>query len=128
MKFNGLITGLCSLLIITTLTCGCFQDDGFNVTINVLYSSPHYINNTTVYLDDDLFLQFKNKTIETYPPFLGDKTTRLKKGDHEISVIDTNFNLTRTKTLDVNYRMYVDIIISEDSIDISESKEQTEYK
>jgi len=128
MKFNGLITGLCGLLIMTTLTCGCFQDDGFDITINVLYSSPHHINNTTVYLDDDLFLQFKNKTVETYPPFLGDKTTHLKAGDHEITVIDTNFNLTRTKTLDVNYRMYADIIISEDSIDISASKEQTGYK
>jgi hypothetical protein len=110
---------------------GCIEDSNggeYNVSFNVLYSSPYHINNTTIYLDDELLLQFQNTTIETYPPFLGEKTTRLNKGDHELTVVDTNFGISKTSSITVNGRMYCDIIISEDEIDISVSAEPTGFK
>ena len=126
-KFKAII-GFFILFIIIFSNCGCFEQNEFDVTINVLYSQPQYINNTSVYLDEKPFLQFENITIETYPPFVGDETIRLKRGKHELMVVDTNFNLTKTKSIDVKGRVYVDVIISDDEIDILQSSEQTGYK
>ena len=123
-----LIILLSFLLILIILSTGCYRNDDKLVTINLLYSSPVHINNTTVYFDGDLILQFKNYSLDTYPPYLGRKNIELDNGKYEIIVIDTNFNLTRTKTIDVDKRLFVDIIISNDNIDIDISEKQTEYK
>ena len=120
---------LISLIILSlSMGTGCINNDEYKVTINVLYSTPYHINNTTVYLDDEQFLQFKNVTLEIFPPFLGDRTIILEKDDYEIMVVDTNFNLTKTGKIKVRGRTYVDIIISNDTIDIDQSDKQTEYK
>ena len=120
---------LISLIILSPiLGAGCISDDNYDVTINVLYSRPYHINNTTVFLAGEQFLQFKNVTLEIFPPLLGARTTNLEKDDYEIMVIDTNFNLTETGTIKVKRRTYVDIIISNDTIDIDQSDKQTGYK
>jgi hypothetical protein len=86
------------------------------------------INNTTVYLDGDLLLQFENYSLETYPPHLGSKTKTLSRGSHELKVIDLNYNQTKTRSIEVEKRLYIDIIIGDDYIDINLSEKQTEYK
>ena len=83
-----LVTGLCILLFITVLFSGCFAQDEYDVTITLLYSRPHLINNTTVYLDEELLMNFENYSLEIYPPMLDDKTKRLSRGEHELKVID----------------------------------------
>ena len=110
------------------MSCGCFENGEYNVTINLLYSSPHQINNTTVFVDDEVILQFRNYSLVTYPPHLGSKTVKLEHGSHKLKVIDKNFNLTRTKSITVEKRLYIDIIIGDDYIDIDISEKQTEYK
>jgi hypothetical protein len=118
-----------SLVILSLTMCaGCIDNDEYDVTINVLYSTPYHINNTTVYLEGDQFLQFKNVTLEIFPPFLGDRTITMEKDDYEIMVVDTNFNLIETGRIKIKSRTYVDIIISNDTIDIDQSDKQTEYK
>ena len=116
------------LLIFSVLNAGCFQNDDHLVTINLLYSSPALINNTSVYFDGDLILQYKNYSLEVYPPQLGRKNMARDPGKYELIVIDTNHNLTRTKTINVDKRLYVDIIISDDDISIDISDKPTQYK
>jgi hypothetical protein len=104
------------------------QNIEYEVTINVLYNRPYHINNTTVILDGNIFLSFKNITLKFYPPLLVGNTTRLKKGPHDIKIIDKNFNQTKTDQIEVNATLYVDIFITEEYISIHQSDEPTIYK
>jgi hypothetical protein len=130
MKEKKALIGVWIILICILTTSGCFENSSSenNVTVTVLYSSPQHINNTTVYLDGVVFLEYTDVEIETYPPMLGDKTVKMDNGKHEITVNDKNFNLTATKTINVDSRTYVEIIISYDEIDISQSDKPTGYK
>jgi hypothetical protein len=125
---NILASGVCFLLFTAVLFGGCFGQDEYDVTITLIYSSPHLINNTTVYLNEELLMNFENYSLEIYPPMLDDETVRLDKGEHLLEVIDTNFNLSKTYPFNADERLYIEIIISEDLIDISQSDEPTEYK
>jgi hypothetical protein len=130
MLKNSLFFVIIFLLVSTVFSSGCFSDDQdeYNVTFTVLYSSPVLVNNTTVILDGETIFQFQDVEIEIYPPILDEKTMTLKKGDHELVVTDQNYSLTKTKTINVKYRAYVDIHISYDEIDISISREPTGFK
>ncbi len=128
MNIKTIIILLLVLILLSVSNCGCFEQSEYDVTINVLYYRPEHINNTTIYLDGEILMQFENFTLETYPPFLGDKTVRLDRGKHELFVVDNNYYLNRTKSINVQDRIYVDIIISYDKIDISHSTKQTGYK
>ena len=79
-------------------------------------------------MDEELLMNFENYSLEIYPPMLDDKTKRLSRGEHELKVIDTNFNLSKTYPFNADERLYIEIIISEDLIDISQSDEPTDYK
>jgi len=128
MIVNRLCSGLCILILITILLSGCFGQDEYDVTITLLYTRPQQINNTTVYLDEKLLMSFENYSLEIYPPMLDDIDVRLNRGSHELRVIDTNFNLTKNYSFNVDERLYVDILISDDLIDISKSNKPTGFK
>ena len=119
---------ICFLVFFISSSCGCIDDSNNKVTFNLLYSSPVKVNNTTVYLDNAILMQFTNVEVDIYPPHVGEKTKTLESGKYDLWVVDTNFNLTKSKTIDVKKRMYIDIIISDDEISISASSEPTGYK
>jgi len=98
------------------------------LNVNLLYSAPLRIKDTRVSLDGAVILNFKDTEISEYPPHVGTKTLKVEKGKHRLSVTDTNFNLKKEQSFDITKKMWVDIIIHDDSISIHLLDKQPHYK
>ena len=115
-------------IILVFTNYGPADDVEHDVVVNVLYTGPVNVVNTTVSVDGEVVLSYVGEDVETYPPFVGDTTVVLEEGKHNITVTDANFGHTRTVKFDVYQKLFIDVIIGEDGIDIDVNKEQTEYE
>jgi hypothetical protein len=122
--------GLCTILLSVALVSGCTgtTNDKWDVTVNVLYVTPVHVNDTNVYMDGDLLVQYRDMEVDTFPPIVGQKKTILKEGEHVVYVTDTNYNLTEGITFKLYRTTYIDIIISNSTIDVDVKGKPTGFK
>lgn len=98
------------------------------LNVNLLYSAPLHIKNTCVALDGAVIMTFKDMEISEFPPRVGSKTLKVDKGKHRLSVTDTNFKLKKEQSFEIKKKMWMDIIIHDDSISIHLLDKQPVYK